>query len=52
MSYNISDEIVHALEVIGVKYTISVPFKRFAELKSVIERRAPMARHRSRPELL
>jgi Transposase DDE domain group 1 len=35
-----SDEIVHALEVMGVQYTISVPFERFAELKSVIERRA------------
>jgi hypothetical protein len=35
-----SDEIVHALEVMDVKYTISVPFERFPELKSVIERRA------------
>ncbi len=34
-----SDEIVHALEELGVEYTISVPFERFVELKQMIEGR-------------
>lgn len=34
-----SDEIVSALDVLGIQYTISVPFERFAELKTDIERR-------------
>lgn len=34
-----SDEIVRALEALGILYTISVPFERFAELKTRIEQR-------------
>jgi Transposase DDE domain group 1 len=34
-----SDEIVQRLEALGILYTISVPFERFAELKAKIERR-------------
>lgn len=34
-----SDEIVTALQSIGVKFTISVPFERFLELKAMIEHR-------------
>ena len=34
-----SDELVKALEWLGVEFTISVPFHRFAELKSRIEQR-------------
>ncbi len=35
-----SDEMVSALEELGVDYTISVPFERFTELKQKIERRS------------
>lgn len=34
-----SDEIVSALQAEGVAFTISVPFERFAELKTMIENR-------------
>jgi hypothetical protein len=34
-----SDEIVRALEAMGIQYTISVPFERLAQLKSKIEKR-------------
>ena len=34
-----SDEIVRALEALGVQYTISVPFERLAALKQMIEKR-------------
>jgi Transposase DDE domain group 1 len=34
-----SDEIVSALEALGILYTISVPFERFVELKVKIEKR-------------
>ena len=34
-----SDEIVMALEVRGVEFTLSVPFERFGELKRIIEQR-------------
>jgi hypothetical protein len=34
-----SDEIVSALQQTGVEFTLSVPFERFAELKSMIESR-------------
>ena len=34
-----SDEIIRALEAIGILYTISVPFDRFRELKVKIEKR-------------
>lgn len=34
------DEIVRALEALGVLYTISVPFERFPELKVKIEKRS------------
>ncbi len=33
------DEMVSTLESIGIKYTISVPFERFPELKTIIEAR-------------
>ena len=35
-----SDEMVTELEELGVDYTISVPFERFAELKGLVEGRA------------
>lgn len=35
-----SDEMVALLEKLGVEYTISVPFERFAELKRHIEKRS------------
>jgi len=38
-----SDEIVTELEALGVGYTISVPFERFAELKGMIEGRSRWA---------
>ncbi|MGH8469238.1 MAG: transposase [Gammaproteobacteria bacterium] len=34
-----SDEIIGSLDAQGVEYTVSVPFKRFAELKACIEAR-------------
>lgn len=34
-----SDEIIRALEALGILYTISVPFERFPELKRKIEKR-------------
>ena len=34
-----SDEIVAALEQLGVEFTMSVPFERFAELKGMVEGR-------------
>jgi len=34
-----SDEIIRPLEALGILYTISVPFERFSELKSKIEKR-------------
>jgi len=34
-----SDDIIDALERVRVRYTISVPFDRFAELKSMVETR-------------
>lgn len=35
-----SDEIISALDALGVRYTISVPFERFAKLKSKAEERS------------
>lgn len=35
-----SEEIVHTLDVLGIQYTISVPFERLAELKGIVERRS------------
>lgn len=35
-----SDEIVRVLEALGIRYTISVPFERFCELKVKIEKRS------------
>lgn len=34
-----SDEIVRVLDALGILYTISVPFERFAELKVMIQKR-------------
>jgi hypothetical protein len=34
-----SEEIVAALEALGIQYTISVPFERLTELKRIVERR-------------
>jgi len=34
-----SEEIVEALDIFGIQYTISVPFARLAELKRTVERR-------------
>lgn len=35
-----SDEMISAAEELGVEYTISVPFERFVELKTMIEERS------------
>ena len=34
-----SEEIVHALDALGIQYTISVPFERLAQLKRKVEKR-------------
>ena len=34
-----SEEIVHALDALGIQYTISVPFERLTQLKRKVEKR-------------
>jgi hypothetical protein len=35
-----SDAMIRCAEALGVEYTVSVPFERFVELKTVIEERS------------